>query len=37
MTYLVNYALKHSRDIKKAELQCKEAEYSYQDDEKQGR
>lgn len=36
MTDLVNYALKHSRDIKKAELQCKEAEYSYKEVRGQG-
>lgn len=36
MTELVNYALKHSRDIKKAELQCKEAEYSYKEVRGQG-
>jgi len=27
LTDLVNYTLKHSRDIKKSELQCKEADY----------
>lgn len=31
MTDLVNYALEHSRDIKKSELQCKEADYIYKE------